>query len=577
VFILAYCWLSGKGLEEDRASGYDVCNTHQLPGDAMMIDRKLTRRSFLASAAVGALGCGLARGASSEKPAHPNFLIILADDMGFSDAGCYGGEIATPNLDKLADDGLKFTQFYSTGRCWPSRSCLLTGYYAQQIRMDPPRGRLPAWTRLAPHYLKPAGYRCYHSGKWHIGGAPMPVRDGGFDRSYYLRDQNRFFSPTVHWKDDKRLKPVSPKDGYYATIAIADHAAECLTEHAAKHKDKPFFHYLAFTAPHFPLHALQKDIDRYKGKYDKGWDAVRAERFKRMTDMGIVNCELSPLQPNVKPGWNLKEDALAKRIGPGEAGRAVPWNKLTDAQKTFQATKMAIHAAMIDRMDREIGRVLNKLKSIGALENTVIMFLSDNGASAEQMIRSDGHDPSAAPGSWRSHLCLGPGWSTASNTPFRMHKSWVHEGGIASPLIVHWPAGLKARGKLRHNPGHFVDVLPTVLELAGVERPAGWKGKPTPPLAGRSIASAFTRDNSADHEFLYFNHSGNRAIRVGHWKLVSAGRKGPWELYDLRTDRCELKNLAAKYPEKVSELSKAWQSREKAFRRQAASDTWSPS
>ena len=538
-----------------------------------MTDRKLTRRGFLASVAAGAgaLSCSLARGASGQKAGKPNFLIILADDMGFSDAGCYGGEIATPNLDKLAAGGLKFTQFYSTGRCWPSRSCLLTGYYAQQIRMDPPRGRLPAWTRLTPHYLKPAGYRCYHSGKWHINGAPMPLADGGFDRSYYLRDQNRFFSPAAHWKDDKKLAPVKPDTGYYATTAIADHAVECLKEHAEKHSDKPFFHYLAFTAPHFPLHALQKDIDRYRGKYDKGWDVVRTERFKRMSEMGIVNCKLSPLQPEVKPGWNLKEADMAKRIGPGEAGRAVPWSDLNDKQKSFQALKMAIHAAMIDRMDREIGRVLGQLKTAGVLDNTVVMFISDNGASAEQMIRSDGHDPKAKPGSWKSHLCLGPGWSTASNTPFRMHKSWVHEGGIASPLIVHWPAGLKASGQLRHNPGHFVDILPTVLELAGANQAERLRGRSAPPLAGRSIASAFTRDNSVDQDFIYFHHSGNRALRVGDWKLVSAGRNGPWELYNLRTDRCELKNLAKKHPEKVSEMSKAWQAKEAAFRRQAGS------
>ena len=539
-----------------------------------MIDRKLTRRGFLASAAVGAgaLCWTSARGADKKtlKPTRPNFLIILADDMGFSDAGCYGGEIATPNLDKLAADGLKFTQFYSTGRCWPSRSCLLTGYYAQQIRMDPPRGRLPGWTRLAPHYLKPAGYRCYHSGKWHINGAPKPVANGGFDKSYHLRDQNRFFSPAVHTKDDKKLPAVKPDEGYYATIAIADHAVECLQDHAKTHNDKPFYHYLAFTAPHFPLHALQKDIDRYKGKYDKGWDVVRDERFKRMSDAGIINCKLSPLEPDVKPGWNLKEADMAKRIGPGEAGRAIPWKELTDKQKSFQSLKMAIHAAMIDRMDREIGRVLDQLKTDGVLDNTVIMFLSDNGASAEQMIRSDGHDPKAAPGSWRSHLCLGPGWSTASNTPFRMHKSWNHEGGIASPLIVHWPAGLgKTSGQLRHNPGHFVDILPTVLELAGVKRTENWNGKPTPPLSGRSIASAFTKDNTADHEFLYFHHSGNRAIRVGDMKLVSAGRGGKWELYDLKTDRCEQKNLASKHPEKAAELSKLWQEKETAFRRQA--------
>ncbi|MBT3199620.1 MAG: arylsulfatase [Phycisphaerales bacterium] len=537
--------------------------------------RELTRRRFLGSIALGAgaLGWTLASGAAGKQadpPAsRPNFLIILADDMGFSDAGCYGGEIATPNLDKLADDGLKFSQFYSTGRCWPSRSCLMTGYYAQQIRMDPPGGKLPEWTRLAPHYLKPAGYRCYHSGKWHINGARNPCRDGGFDRSYNLTDQHRFFSPKTHTKDDKALKPVKPDSGYYATVAIADHALECLAEHAEKHKGKPFYHYLAFTSPHFPLHAMQKDIDRYKGKYDKGWDVVRAERFKRMTDMGIINCKLSPLQPNVKPSWNLSEGNLAKNIGPGEAGRAVPWSALTDKQKSFQATKMAIHAAMIDRMDREIGRVLKRLKADGVLDNTVVMFISDNGASAEQIIRADMHDKKAAPGSWRSHLCLGPGWSTAANTPFRMHKSWNHEGGIASPLIVHWPAGLKASGELRHNPGHFVDILPTVMELAGVKRSENWKGKPTPPLAGRSIASVFTKDNSVDHDFIYFHHTAHRAIRVGDWKLVSAGKKGTWELYDLKTDRSELNNLAAKHPEKATELSKLWQAKETAFRKQA--------
>jgi len=536
---------------------------------------KLTRRRFLASAAAGAgaMGWAFARGAAGREARstarRPNFLVIVADDMGFSDAGCYGGEIATPNLDKLAAGGVRFTQAYSTGRCWPSRSCILTGYYAQQIRMDPPKGRLPAWTRLTPHYLKPAGYRCYHSGKWHVNGAPMPVRDGGFDRSYYLRDQDRFFSPRRHWKDDRPLPAVSPDKGYYATTAIADHAIECLSDHAKKHADEPFFHYLAFTCPHFPLHALQDDIARYRRTYTKGWDAVRKARWERMGKIGIINCKLSGLETKVKPGWNLPADQLAKRIGPGEAPQAVPWSDLTDAQKAFQATKMAIHAAMIDRMDREIGRVLDKIKSMGAFENTAILFVSDNGASAEQIIRGDRHDKSAPPGSWRSYLCLGPGWSTAANTPFRLHKSWVHEGGIASPLIVHWPAGIKARGELRGTPGHFVDILPTVLELAGVKRPADWKGKPTPPLAGRSLVPALARDGSVAHDYIYFHHIGNRAIRVGDWKLVSAGKKGQWELYDLGTDRCEQKNLAAKYPEKITKLSKMWQTCENTFRRQA--------
>lgn len=250
-------------------------------------ERSLTRRGFLAGAAIGAgaLGWSAGRGAPAAEPRkgtqRPNFLVIVADDMGFSDAGCYGGEIATPNLDKLAAGGVRFTQMYSTGRCWPSRACILTGYYAQQVRMDPPRGRLPAWTRLAPHYLKPMGYRCYHSGKWHIRGAPMPVRDGGFDRSYFLGDQDRFFSPRRHWLDDKPLPAASTDEGYYATTEIADRAIAHLKDHGRTHAGRPFFQYLAFTCPHFPLHALQKDIARYRGRYARGWDSVRAGRRRR--------------------------------------------------------------------------------------------------------------------------------------------------------------------------------------------------------------------------------------------------------------------------------------------------------
>jgi len=528
------------------------------------------------ASAAGALAwAGRAGAAEGSKPASkPNFLVILADDMGYSDAGCYGGEIETPNLDKLAAGGVRLTQMYSTGRCWPSRACILTGFYAQQVRMDPPRGRLPAWTRLTPHYLKPLGYRCYHSGKWHVRGAPMPVRDGGFDRSYYLGDQDRFFSPTRSWLEDKPLPAPKPDGGYYATTAIADRAIEQLKEHAAKHPGKPFFEYLAFTCPHFPLHALQKDIARYRARYAVGWDAVRKARLRRMRKTGLVTCELSALQGKVKPGWNLAEDQLQKRIGPGEAGRAVPWSTLTAEQKKFQATKMAIHAAMIDRMDQEIGRVLAQLKAMGAYDNTVIVFISDNGASAEQIIRGDRHDPSAAPGSWRTYLCLGPGWSTAANTPFRYHKSWVHEGGVSSPCIVHWPAGLKAAGELRHNVGHFVDILPTMVDLAGGKISRTWKGKPAPPPAGRSLAPVLTKDGTVPHDFVFFHHSGNRGIRAGKWKLVAAGRRGKWELYDLQADRGESNNLAGEHPEKVAELSKLWEGREKAFRKMAASETW---
>ncbi|MCL5269676.1 MAG: arylsulfatase [bacterium] len=554
-----------------------------------MMDRKnmqmgntMNRRGFLAAAGRTALGfaglpaalsmscaaTGSLLGAGSARPGRrPNILVILADDMGFSDAGCYGGEIATPNLNRLANGGVRFTQVYSTGRCWPSRTCILTGYYPQQVHMDPPKGRLPAWTRVLPAYFKPLGYRCYHTGKWHLMGAPRPVADGGFDRFYCIEDHNRFFAPKNHLLDDRPLPPVAEGSGFYLTTAIADYGIDFLKEHASQHGGAPFYLYLAFTSPHFPLHAFKGDIDRYRQRYLEGWDAVRAERYRRQRQMGIVNCALSPLDPDTIPSWNMPEAELIAQIGPGEEGHAVPWRDLIDEQKHFQATKMAIHAAMVDRMDREIGRVLDQIKAMGAFEDTIIFFASDNGASAEQIIRGDGNDPAAPPGSEHTFLCLGPGWSTSSNTPFRLHKSWNHEGGIASPFIVHWPAGLRARGELRHTPGHFIDLLPTTLELVGGQPPAAGPG--APPLPGRSLAPALARDVAVTRDCLYFHHEQNRAIRVGDWKLVAKGKDGPWELYDLSTDRCELIDLARRYPDKVREMAAHWERLERQFREEA--------
>jgi len=550
-------------------------------GDTHMITAGVSRRAFLKQtmawgSALGLSGSALAMDIQGRKlptnsPAQqPNILVIVADDMGYSDAGCYGGEIITNNLNRLADNGIRFTQCYSTGRCWPSRTCLLTGYYAQQVRMDPPQGPLPAWTRVLPHYLKPLGYRCYHSGKWHLKGAPKAVADGGFDHSYVLHDHNRFFAPKQHELDDQKIAPIEEGSDFYVTTAIAEYTIDFLKEHAREHRDKPFYSYLAFTSPHFPLHALQKDIDRYRDRYLEGWDIVREQRWQRQRDMGLVNCEPAALEPEVIPNWNFPGDKLRELIGSFEVDRAYAWKDLTEQQKRFQATKMAIHAAMIDRMDREIGRVLDQIKQMNAFENTVIFFVSDNGASAEQIIRGDEHDPSAAPGSARSYLCLGPGWSSASNTPLRLHKSWVHEGGISSPLIVHWPAGLSARGELRHDTCHFVDILPTILDLAGgSDFSANWNGEIAPPLPGKSLTPAFLKDGVITHDFIYFHHIQNRAIRVGDWKLVAKGDDGPWELYDLKTDRCESKDLADKLPDKVRDMSALWQECEDKFRQQA--------
>jgi arylsulfatase A-like enzyme len=554
-----------------------------------MASTNVTRRSFLrqtmawgSALTLGGLASAGPTGPVSptvtSRGRKPNILVIVADDMGYSDAGCYGGEIETPNLDRLAGNGLRFSQCYSTGRCWPSRTSLLTGYYPQQVRMDPPQGPLPAWTRVVPHYLKPLGYRCYHSGKWHLMGAPKVIADGGFDRSYVLHDHDRFFNPKNHELDDRKLDPVPEGSGFYVTTAIADYAAGFLREHATGHPDEPFYCYLAFTSPHFPLHGLQEDIGQYRDRYLAGWDTVRRRRWERLRAMDVVNCDLPPLEADVIPDWNLPKEELARSIGPGETDRAVPWTDLTEEQRRFQATKMAIHAAMVDRMDREIGRVLDQVKSMGVFDNTLILFVSDNGASAEQIIRGDLNDPAAPPGSAKSYLCLGPGWSSAANTPFRLHKSWVHEGGVSSPLIAHWPAGIAARGELRHNPCHFVDILPTILELATGETPSGPPHKPgAPPLPGRSLTTAFAKDGTVNHEFIYFHHLDNRAIRVGDWKLVAKGKDGPWELYDLKTDRCEQKDLAEQYPEKVRELSSLWHTCEDRFRSQAGSTSSSNS
>lgn len=522
-------------------------------------------RLALALALAPALSAALAA-------SRPNFLIILADDLGFSDLGCYGGEIATPNLDALARDGLRFTQAYNTARCWPSRACILTGYYAQQVRRDAmegvpggARGVRPRWAPLVTEFLRPLGYRCYHSGKWHIDGKPL---ENGFDRSFEITNggYDNYFSSAGHLEEGR---PVPQTPDYYVTTAIADHAVRCLREHAERFPNRPFFHYLCFTAPHFPLHAPAQDIARYVDKYLKGWNAVARERHARMRRMGLLNHPLPEMERDLGPPYYFPE--ALQRLGPDEVNRPVPWEELSESQRRFQATKMAIHAAMIDRMDREIGRVLEQLRAMGVWDNTLILFASDNGASAEIMVRGGGHDPAAPPGSAKSYLCLGPGWSSAANTPLRRHKTWVHEGGIATPLIVHWPAALRARGELRHNPVHFIDIVPTLLEVAGAKKPRLVGGVRPPPAPGKSLLPVFKRDGAVSHEFLWWLHEGNRALRVGDWKIV-ADAKGDWELYDLASDRGESRNLAAQCPDKLRDLVALWEGHTAATRELALRD-----
>ena len=493
--------------------------------------------------------------------AKPNVMVILVDDMGYSDLGSYGGEIQTPVLDKLAGNGLRYTQFYNTARCWPTRSALLTGYYPQQINRDSVEGirgghhgKRPHWAQLIPRYLKKAGYRSYHMGKWHIDG--MPIKNG-FDHSFYLKDQLRFFNPQLLYEDDKKLPKVKHTDGFYGTTAVADYTIKYLKEHQKQYSDKPFFAYVAFAAPHFPLHALPEDIQKVGDRYAQGWDVIRRDRWKRQQKEGLMSGDLSPVERNLGPPYHFPKALTI--LGKGEVNRPIPWDSLTEQQKEFQQDKMTIHAAMIERVDYEIGRIVAQIKAMKAYEDTVIFFLSDNGASAEIMVRGDGHDPKVAPGSADSYLCLGPGWATVCNTPFRKHKTWTHEGGACTPLVVHWPQGIKSQGALRRNVGHVIDILPTVLDLAGVKIP-----HPKVPFPGESLVPTF--NGAATERTLWWSHEGNNALRAGNWKLVKAAKENG-ELFNLASDRTECVNLASKYPEKVSMLEAQWSAKVDDFRK----------
>lgn len=499
----------------------------------------------------------------------PNIVLIMADDMGFSDIGCYGSEIPTPNLDALARNGLRFTQFYNTARCSPTRAALLTGLDPHSAGMgtlaEDPGKRAPA--NAAPGYqeylndrcvtiaeaLRPAGYRSYMAGKWHLGyhGQEKWPLQRGFDRYYgiiagaasYLAPKE----PRGLTRDNTPL-PTPTNAGYYTTDAFTDHAVTFLREHTG---DAPFFLYLAFNAPHWPLHARAEDIAKFKGKYRAGWDRLRTERHARQVAAGIV-----------EKNWPLT---------PRDDG-ARAWDELTPAQQEQLDYRMAVYAAQVHRMDWNIGRVVEALKAQGRLEQTLIFFLSDNGACAEPYTDLGGgaftaiNDPGAAglgaknatgPGG----SSYGTGWANASNTPFRRYKSRLHEGGISTPLIAHWPAGLKAAaGSLTRTPGYLTDILPTVLEVAGATYPKERDGKSLTPLAGRSLAPVLRGGTLPPDRWFFWEQYGNRAVRHGQWKAVQPAEKdSPWELYDLAADRTELKDLAAREPERLRALTDAWQ------------------
>ncbi len=507
----------------------------------------------------------------------PNILIVLADDLGFSDLGCYGGEIETPVLDSLANNGLRYTNFYSTGRCWPSRAALMTGYYAPQVGMDPKTGRnWPSWVQLLPTRLRDAGYRTYTSGKWHLRHRSASPQSG-WDRSYQLADHDRFFSPQKHYLDAQQLPATTREESKYTTTETAQHAIDFLQEHQDQHAQSPFLLYLAFTAPHFPLHAKEEDIEKYRGRYDAGWDQIRLERKKRLKKLGIYRGELAERQEHTIPPWSLSQTNLETQIDPSELGTAPAWNSLTPSQKRFQASKMEVHAAMVDRLDQELGRVVQQLKDSDQFDNTLILFLSDNGATAEQINRGDKHTPGADSGSADTYLALGPGWSTAANTPFSLHKHWNHEGGISSPFIIHWPYSLQSSGELRHTPSHIIDIVPTLLETAGLNAPQPNFGKQAlpsdqaPPFPGLSLAPTFSHDPDWEPRGLYFHHARNRAYRLGDWKIVMRrDNDQKWELYNLSNDRAERNDLSDTYPEKLQQIISLWEKSELQYRLDAS-------
>ncbi len=487
---------------------------------------------------------------------HPNILLILNDDMGFSDLGCYGGEIRTPNLDRLAANGLRFTQFYNTARCCPSRASLLTGLHPHQADVghmvgddgiDGYRGNLSRNAVTIAEALRPAGYRCAMSGKWHVAHSLTEAgnwpNDRGFDDYYgILNGAGPYFDP-VYLK--RNGAPETVEDGaYYVTDAFSDEAVRQIEEHGARHPDRPFFQYLAYTAPHWPLQAWPEDIARYAGRYDAGWDVLRKDRLARLIRMGILDkdCGLTDRDPT-QPPWEQAE------------------------HKAWQARRMEVYAAQIDRMDQGIGRVIAAIEKLGQLDNTLILFLADNGGCAEEMTTGSdwgqktrdggpvrvGNDPSVMPGAEDTWQSYGVPWANVSNTPFREYKHWVHEGGIATPLIAHWPAGLAARGQLRRTPAQLPDIMATCLDVAGVDYPAAYNGHVIQPLEGCSLRPCFDREVPVG-ETLYWEHEGNAAVRRGRWKLVRK-HPGSWELYDLASDRSEIHDRAARHPDVVRDLA----------------------
>ncbi len=505
------------------------------------------------------LCCGIL--SAAEKP---NIVLIMADDMGFSDLGCYGSEIPTPNLDGLAANGLRFTQFYNSARCSPTRAALLTGLHPHQAGMGRLAGEsIGAKTQGPAAYLghlndrsvtlaevlRPAGYKTYLAGKWHLGQrdeSKWPLQRG-FDRFYgILSGASSYLKPAGErglTLDNEQL-PAPSDPSYYTTDAFTDFAVKTVTEHEG---DAPFFLYLSYTAPHWPLHARDEDIQKFVGKYCSGWDKTRADRHAKMIAQGVVKKE-----------WPLSErDAKARA-----------WDALSEQEKTDLDYRMAVYAAQVHRMDWNIGRLVNTLKQLGKLDNTLIVFLSDNGGCAEPYTDLGGHAQNKinAPEN-SSSVSYGTGWANASNTPFRKFKSTLLEGGISTPLIIHWPAGLKAKpGSLDATPGYLTDIMPTALQVSGATYPKTFNGQEITPLEGVSLAASIAGSPaSSEPRTFCWEQYGYKAVRHGDLKAVFNPKgqydktgSGEWELYDLSTNRTEVTNLATTRPDDLKSLVAKW-------------------
>jgi arylsulfatase len=540
------------------------------------------------------------------KKEKPNILVILTDDMGYSDIGCFGSEIPTPNIDRLAYNGLRFTHFYNTGRCSPTRASLLTGLYPHQAGMGhlstenhPLTGYAGDLSKNAvtmAEVFKNAGYSTFMTGKWHLakdnnynGDISNWPLQRGFDRFFgTLNGSGSFFDPGTLTSNNSNIPPY--KDFYYTT-AISDTTLKFIEESP---KNKPFFGYIAYTAAHWPLHAPEKEVKKYKGFFDKGWDVLREQRFKKLKELGIIDDTYVLTDRGVSiPAW--KDEPM----------------------KEWQLRRMEVYAAMIDVMDQGIGKIITALEEKGVLDNTLIFYLHDNGGcaepvgtekmevplSAEQKVSKpysyDKPNPDKKQAYTREgkYIRMGKGvmpgpadtwtayneeWANVSNTPFRLYKQWVHEGGIASPLIVHWPKGIKTKGQLRTHPSHLIDIMATCLDITGVPYPVQYKNNTIQPLEGKSLIPAFN-NKPLERDYLFWEHGANRAIRIGDWKLVaqtsfnkffSDADEDKWELYNLKDDPTERINLRDKFPDKASAMIDTY--REKAFYTKALPWPWKP-